>query len=153
MGFYFPPLLANHSTTANALSFTAEKRFHLPNGSSIDSLLNKDDVSLEAILDEDDLLQECKAQNTRLIDYFQRIDVLHRLMGYVTGQIGGEENGSFKLRPSLRILVPLLLAELDELAPDTPMSPPKCYAARSGQSSRLASNTPTSSSFHSGKPS
>ncbi|KAJ7580653.1 SIT4 phosphatase-associated protein-domain-containing protein [Mycena floridula] len=66
------------------------------NGSSIDSLLDKEDVSLEALLDEDDLLQECKVQNTRLIDYFQRADVLQRLMGYVTGQIELEEQGQFK---------------------------------------------------------
>ncbi|KAI0256604.1 SIT4 phosphatase-associated protein-domain-containing protein [Lactifluus subvellereus] len=71
-------------------------RFGFHNGSSIDSLLDKDDVSLETILDEDDLLQECKAQNTRLIDYFQRLDVLQRLLGYVTGQIEGEERGRFK---------------------------------------------------------
>ncbi|KAI6036028.1 SIT4 phosphatase-associated protein-domain-containing protein [Pisolithus microcarpus] len=72
-------------------------RFGFHNASAIDSLLDKEDVSLEAILDEDDLLQECKAQNTRLIDYFQRIDVLKRLLGYVTGQIEGhEERGRFK---------------------------------------------------------
>jgi serine/threonine-protein phosphatase 6 regulatory subunit 3 len=53
-------------------------------------------VVLEAILDEDDLLQECKAQNTRLIDYFQRVDVLQRLFAYVTGQIEGDEKGRFK---------------------------------------------------------
>ena len=53
-------------------------------------------MSLEAILDEDELLQECKAQNTRLIDYFQRVDVLQRLFGYVTGQIEGEGAGKFK---------------------------------------------------------
>ncbi|KAI6150246.1 SIT4 phosphatase-associated protein-domain-containing protein [Pisolithus tinctorius] len=72
-------------------------RFGFHNASAIDSLLDKEDVSLEAILDEDDLLQECKAQNTRLIDYFQRTDVLKRLLGYVTGQIEGhEERGRFK---------------------------------------------------------
>ncbi|KAH7929628.1 SAPS-domain-containing protein, partial [Leucogyrophana mollusca] len=72
-------------------------RFGFHNASSIDSLLDKDDVSLEAILDEDDLLQECKSQNTRLIDYFQRVDVLQRLLAYVTGQIEGEEErGRFK---------------------------------------------------------
>lgn len=71
-------------------------RFGFHNASAIDSLLDKDDVSLEAILDEDDLLQECKAQNTRLIDYFQRVDVLQRLLGYVTGQIEGEDKGRFK---------------------------------------------------------
>ncbi|KAF8550431.1 SAPS-domain-containing protein [Imleria badia] len=72
-------------------------RFGFHNTSAIDSLLDKDDVSLEAILDEDDLLQECKSQNTRLIDYFQRVDVLKRLLGYVTGEIeGAEERGRFK---------------------------------------------------------
>ncbi|KAF7337855.1 Extragenic suppressor of kinetochore protein 1 [Mycena venus] len=71
-------------------------RFGFHNASAIDSLLDKEDVSVEAILDEDDLLQECKAQNTRLIDYFQRIDVLQRLLMYVTGQIEGEERGQFK---------------------------------------------------------
>lgn len=71
-------------------------RFGFQNASAIDNLLDKDDVSLEAILDEDELLQECKSQNTRLIDYFQRVDVLQRLLGYVTGQIEGEEKGRFK---------------------------------------------------------
>ncbi|KAI0345113.1 SAPS-domain-containing protein [Trametopsis cervina] len=70
-------------------------RFGFHNASTIDSLLDKEDVSLEAILDEDELLQECKAQNTRLIDYFQRVDVLQRLLGYVTGQMEGE-GGRYK---------------------------------------------------------
>ncbi|KAJ7193823.1 SIT4 phosphatase-associated protein-domain-containing protein [Mycena pura] len=71
-------------------------RFGFHNASAIDSLLDKEDIAVEAILDEDDLLQECKAQNTRLIDYFQRVGVLQRLLGYVTGQIEGEERGQFK---------------------------------------------------------
>lgn len=71
-------------------------RFGFHNASSIDSLLDKEDVSLEAILDEDELLQECKAQNTRLIDYFQRVDVLQRLLSYVTGEIEGDERGRYK---------------------------------------------------------
>jgi hypothetical protein len=81
-------------------------RFGFHNGSSIDSLLDKEDVSLEAILDEDDLLQECKAQNTRLIDYFQRSDVLQRLLGYVTGQIEGEDRGRFKCVAGQYFLAP-----------------------------------------------
>ena len=59
-------------------------------------MLDKDDVSLEALLDEDDLLQECKAQNTRLSEYFSRVDVLKILLGYVTGQTESEEKGRFK---------------------------------------------------------
>jgi serine/threonine-protein phosphatase 6 regulatory subunit 3 len=82
-------------------------RFGFHNASSIDSLLDKDDVALETILDEDDLLQECKAQNTRLIDYFQRADVLQRLFAFVTGQMDGEEKGRFKcvLAPQYLFLV------------------------------------------------
>jgi len=81
---------------ANHLLTDAYNRFGFHNGSSIDSLLDKGDVSVEAILDEDDLLQECKAQNTRLIDYFGRDNVLQTLLGYVTGQVESEESGRFK---------------------------------------------------------
>ena len=59
-----------------------------------------------SLLDEDDLLQECKAQNTRLIEYFGRGDVLKKLLGYVTGQTESEEKGRFKCvfeRPSLSL--------------------------------------------------
>jgi hypothetical protein len=77
-------------------SFISPLRFGFHTTSVIDSLLDKEDVQLEAILDEDDLLQECKAQNTRLIDYFQRIDILQRLFAYVTGQIESEEKGRLK---------------------------------------------------------
>ena len=81
---------------SEALCLSFPSRFGFHNASAIDNLLDKDDVPLEAILDEDELLQECKAQNTRLIDYFQRVDVLQRLLGYVTGEIEGEEKGRFK---------------------------------------------------------
>ncbi|GJJ12305.1 hypothetical protein Clacol_006546 [Clathrus columnatus] len=71
-------------------------RFGFHNASSIDSLLDRDDVELEEILAEENLLQECKAQNTRLIDYFQRLDVLQRLLGYVSGSIEAEGTDHFK---------------------------------------------------------
>jgi serine/threonine-protein phosphatase 6 regulatory subunit 3 len=87
LSFYNPP--------SNPILFFAI-RFSFHNASAIDSLLDKEDVVLEAILDEDDLIQECKAQNNRLIDYFGRVDVLHKLLGYVTGQIESEEKGKFK---------------------------------------------------------
>lgn len=73
-----------------------DSRFGFQQASAIDTLLDRDDVSLEAVLDEDDLLQECKAQNTKLIQFLQRVDVLKRLLGYVSGQIEGEERGRFK---------------------------------------------------------
>ncbi|KAG5644039.1 hypothetical protein DXG03_009191 [Asterophora parasitica] len=101
-------------------------RFGFHNASAIDSLLDNEDVSLEAILDEDDILQECKAQNTRLIDYFQRVDVLQRLFAYVTGQIEGDERGRFNdiwsivetcLNEQTQLLVPFWETVLDR-SPD-----------------------------------
>lgn len=53
-------------------------------------------MELEEILAEENLLQECKAQNTRLIDYFQRLDVLQRLLGYVSGSIEADETDHLK---------------------------------------------------------
>ena len=71
-------------------------RFGFHGTNNIDNLLNQDDVSLEAILDHDDLLSECKQQNPRLIDYLQHPEVLQRLFAYVTGEIVSEGRGSFK---------------------------------------------------------
>ncbi|KZV96148.1 SAPS-domain-containing protein [Exidia glandulosa HHB12029] len=71
-------------------------RFGFHNVSSIDSLLDREDVSLESILDDDELLSECKNQNTRLIEFFQRVDILQRLLRYVSGEIEGEDRGRFK---------------------------------------------------------
>ena len=76
-------------------SLSYRRRFGFHSTSSIDGLLDKEDVSLESILEQDDLLQECKSQNTRLIDYFQRVDVLQRLLGYVVGTVEVEE-GEYK---------------------------------------------------------
>ncbi|QRW01503.1 hypothetical protein RhiLY_00500 [Ceratobasidium sp. AG-Ba] len=71
-------------------------RFGFHGTNNIDTLLNQDDVSLESILDHDDLLSECKQQNPRLIDYLQHPEILQRLFAYVTGEIVSEGRGSFK---------------------------------------------------------
>lgn len=51
--------------------------------SSIDTLLDKPDVSLEELLDESELIQELKQHNTKLIEYLREDNVLKRLMDYV----------------------------------------------------------------------
>ncbi|KAL5532801.1 SIT4 [Sanghuangporus sanghuang] len=71
-------------------------KFGFHDTSTIDALLDKAEVSLEAILDEDNLLQECKSQNTRLVDYFSRVDVLQRFFGYVSGNIEAEGPSKYK---------------------------------------------------------
>jgi SIT4-associating protein SAP185/190 len=52
--------------------------------STIDSLLDKGDVSLEELLDESDLIQELKQHNTKLIEYLREETVLEKLLEYVT---------------------------------------------------------------------
>ncbi|KAF5864670.1 hypothetical protein ETB97_006947 [Aspergillus alliaceus] len=51
--------------------------------SSIDTLLDKSDVSLEELLDESELIQELKQHNTKLIEYLRDDNVLKRLMDHV----------------------------------------------------------------------
>ncbi|KAJ5089642.1 SIT4 phosphatase-associated protein family [Penicillium argentinense] len=52
--------------------------------STIDTLLDKPDVTLEDLLDEPEITQELKQHNTKLIEYLREDHVLKRLMDYVT---------------------------------------------------------------------
>lgn len=53
------------------------------NISTIDTILDKSDFSLEELLDESDLIQELKQHNAKLIDYLRDEPVLLRLLEYV----------------------------------------------------------------------
>lgn len=56
------------------------------NVSTIDTLLEKSDVSLEELLDESDLIQELKSHNTKLIEFLRDENTLSRLLKYVTAR-------------------------------------------------------------------
>ena len=51
--------------------------------STIDTLLEKQDVTLEELLSEGDLIQELKSHNTKLIEYLREDSVLEKLLEYV----------------------------------------------------------------------
>jgi len=53
------------------------------NISTIDTLLDKPEVTLEELLDESDLIQELKQHNTKLIEYLREDKVLEKLLEYV----------------------------------------------------------------------
>jgi SIT4-associating protein SAP185/190 len=53
------------------------------NVSTIDTLLDKPEVTLEELLDESDLIQELKQHNTKLIEYLREDKILERLLEYV----------------------------------------------------------------------
>ncbi|XP_065065756.1 serine/threonine-protein phosphatase 6 regulatory subunit 3-like isoform X2 [Rhopilema esculentum] len=54
-------------------------KFHL-GSSGLDTLLAKEDVTLKEVLDEEDVLQECKTQNSKLIEFLSKDDVLRDLL-------------------------------------------------------------------------
>ncbi|QSZ29576.1 hypothetical protein DSL72_004092 [Monilinia vaccinii-corymbosi] len=53
------------------------------NISTIDTILDKENVTLEEFLDESDLIQEIKQHNTKLIEYLREDKILAKLLDYV----------------------------------------------------------------------
>jgi SIT4-associating protein SAP185/190 len=53
------------------------------NVSTIDSLLEKPDVTVEELLDDSDLIQEVKSQNSKLLEFLRDENILDRLMQYI----------------------------------------------------------------------
>ncbi|KAJ1923390.1 sporulation-induced protein [Tieghemiomyces parasiticus] len=58
-------------------------RFGFQQPSNIRTLLDKQDLTLEELFDQDDLLQEVKGENTRLLDHLAEPAVLYRLIDFV----------------------------------------------------------------------
>lgn len=58
-------------------------KFDLHPSSAIDTMLTREDCTLGEILDEDDVLQETKSQNRKLVDFFLRPDILEELVDLV----------------------------------------------------------------------
>jgi len=64
------------------MSFWRTFGFHTV--SAIDTLLESDDFTLEQLLDEEEILQETKSQNKKLIDFLCQPDSLKKLVTYIT---------------------------------------------------------------------
>ncbi|XP_024593194.1 serine/threonine-protein phosphatase 6 regulatory subunit 2 isoform X5 [Neophocaena asiaeorientalis asiaeorientalis] len=73
-------------------------KFDLSTTSHVDKLLDKEDVTLRELMDEDDILQECKAQNRKLLDFLCRQQSMEELVSLVTQDpaLGVEEKVRFK---------------------------------------------------------
>ncbi|XP_030645702.1 serine/threonine-protein phosphatase 6 regulatory subunit 2 [Chanos chanos] len=61
-------------------------KFELQSGSQLEKLLERDDVTLRELLDEEDVLQECKAQNHRLLLFLTRDASMLELLHLITQQ-------------------------------------------------------------------
>ncbi|XP_076767987.1 serine/threonine-protein phosphatase 6 regulatory subunit 2 isoform X3 [Arvicanthis niloticus] len=74
-----PPSLRGSSGTA--IMFW---KFDLNTTSHVDKLLDKEHVTLQELMDEDDILQECKAQNQKLLDFLCRQQCMEELVNLIT---------------------------------------------------------------------
>ncbi|XP_068959064.1 serine/threonine-protein phosphatase 6 regulatory subunit 2 isoform X2 [Petaurus breviceps papuanus] len=59
-------------------------KFDLNTTSHVDKLLDKEDVTLHELMDEDDILQECKAQNRKLLDFLCQQQCMEELVSLIT---------------------------------------------------------------------
>lgn len=57
---------------------------------NINSLLEKADVTLQTIMDDDDVLQECKGQNPELIEFLCKPDIIEQLVNLIISEPAGE---------------------------------------------------------------
>lgn len=58
-------------------------KFDLHSSSHIDTLLEREDVTLKELMDEEDVLQECKAQNRKLIEFLLKAECLEDLVSFI----------------------------------------------------------------------
>ena len=59
------------------------RTFGFQSVSPIDTILERDHFTLEDLLDEDDILTECKGQNKKLLEFLVNPDVLMKLVNYI----------------------------------------------------------------------
>uniref|UniRef100_A0A8C9V0G7 Protein phosphatase 6 regulatory subunit 2 n=1 Tax=Scleropages formosus TaxID=113540 RepID=A0A8C9V0G7_SCLFO len=73
-------------------------KFDLHTTSNVDKLLDKEDVTLRELMDEDDVLQECKAQNRRLLLFLTQDHCMQELVSLITQEPphNVEEKSRFK---------------------------------------------------------
>ncbi|URE22645.1 serine threonine-protein phosphatase 6 regulatory subunit [Musa troglodytarum] len=67
--------------------------------SPVDAILEKENFTLEELLDEDEIIQECKALNTRLINFLREKTQVERLLRYIVEEPpeGADNKHVFKL--------------------------------------------------------
>jgi SIT4-associating protein SAP185/190 len=63
------------------------------NISTLDTILDKPDVTLEELLNESDLIQELKQSNSKLVDFLRDEAVLDKLLHYVTADKASAAQG------------------------------------------------------------
>ncbi|KAI8369972.1 SIT4 phosphatase-associated protein-domain-containing protein [Blakeslea trispora] len=73
------------------------------NSSTLDTLLDKEDVTLEEVLEEEDLLQEAKSMNPKLVEFLSKTEHVKALLNYIVAT---------DLEESKRFKYPFLASEI-----------------------------------------
>ncbi|XP_014676902.1 PREDICTED: serine/threonine-protein phosphatase 6 regulatory subunit 3-like isoform X2 [Priapulus caudatus] len=73
-------------------------RYNMMSTSHVDSLLDKENVTLQELMDEDDVLQECKAQNNKLIDFLIRPEIMEQMVNLIVTQPSDELHDDLKYK-------------------------------------------------------
>uniref|UniRef100_A0A7C8YZT5 Uncharacterized protein n=1 Tax=Opuntia streptacantha TaxID=393608 RepID=A0A7C8YZT5_OPUST len=71
----------------------------LSTASPVETILDKDNFTLEELLDEDEIIQECKALNARLINFLRERPQVEQLIRYIVEEApeNAEKRRTFKL--------------------------------------------------------
>lgn len=64
----------------------------------VDAILDKEEYTLEELMDEEELVQECKSLNPRLTEFLKKKEVVEKLVGYLveTPEDGADDKRTFK---------------------------------------------------------
>uniref|UniRef100_A0A674N3X9 Protein phosphatase 6 regulatory subunit 2 n=2 Tax=Takifugu rubripes TaxID=31033 RepID=A0A674N3X9_TAKRU len=91
-------LMCSAECLCNLLPSTMFWKFDLHTSSHLEALLDKEDVTLAELMDEEDVLQECKAQNRRLLQFLSQDQCMQELVRLITTEppTGVEEVKRFK---------------------------------------------------------
>lgn len=74
------------------------KTFGFHTVSAIDTLLEGGEFTLEQLLDEEEILQETKSQNKRLLDFLVKPETLKKLLWYITVEAQDEDDTKRKFK-------------------------------------------------------
>nr|XP_002131688.1 serine/threonine-protein phosphatase 6 regulatory subunit 3 isoform X1 [Ciona intestinalis] len=66
--------------------------------SNIDTLLEKEDITLQELMDDDDVLQECKGQHTKLIEFLGKVEVMEDLVSYIITEPAEDTDDTVKYK-------------------------------------------------------
>lgn len=91
-------------------------------GSAIDGILEREDCTLTELLDQDDVLQECKANNRKLIDFLVDQKVMEEMVGLVVNEPDedADEKSRFKHpNTACNLLTSDIIQIVDKLSGET----------------------------------